>query len=51
MAAFWEGLVCGVHNADNWEFSQGGDPCVFAPPLSSPEDISESAIFGAGGWV
>jgi hypothetical protein len=23
MAAVWESLVCGVHNADYWEFAEG----------------------------
>lgn len=30
MAAFWEGLVRGVHNADNWKFAQGGNSFVLS---------------------
>lgn len=38
MAAFWEGLVCGLHNADNREFAQSGDTSVF-PLLFTVEDV------------
>lgn len=28
MAAVWQGVVCGVHDADHWELAEGGHSCV-----------------------
>jgi hypothetical protein len=29
VAAVWKGVVCWVHDADYWEFVEGGNPYVF----------------------
>lgn len=49
MAAFWEGLVCGVHNADNWEFAQSGD--TYGLPLLFIVDAVCLLIVSADGWM